>query len=333
MEHHHESHITYPHALPGPVRLRQCQHSQYNRQRRQCGWQNVCWCKPFVSSAWEGKAAHRIHRVHRFFDFNMAASGNNNIWTEVGASLTAGYSVMLTLEPTFGDNYTSMLPQIINGSLDPYIDAHIAGIKTLQAAWPAADIWMRFGHEMNGDWYPWGGLNGHNANTAQNYIDAFQHVVTRFRNAGLPAAMVKWVWSPNVWTTDNFSAYYPGDPYTDMISVSGFNFGPNTTLHPALVWESFNTIHKFTYDTLTTLHPNLPYFIGGVSSAESGGSKGAWIDDMTVQLLNGYPNMAGIFWFNVDKSGAGEANWTIDSSPASLAAVQRMYTTAKLWQR
>jgi len=295
-------------------------------------------------TTWEGKSGHKVHRVQHFYDFGAPAY----LWnTEIPTVLNAGYKVMLTMQPSVGatDPYSHLI-DIYTGVMDPYIDATINGIKNnIQPAFPNADIWMRFGHEMNGDWYPWGsGLNQgttvrHLGNTPQDYINAYRHVVDRFRAAGLASNIVKWVFSPNVWPTDNFSQFYPGDTYVDMISTSGFNFGTQTTLHPTLTWQTFNQIHQFTYNTLTTLHPTKPYFIAGISCAELGGptgqvgvDKAAWIDDMSNQLATAYPKMIGIFWFDVNKKPAGEADWRIDSSPQSLAAIQRMYGKQGVWK-
>ena len=64
-----------------------------------------------------------------------------------------------------------------------------------------------------------------------------------------------------------------------------------------------------------------------------GADKAAWIDDMTLQLKNGYPKLMGVFWFNVDKRASGEADWRIDSSVQSLGAIQRMYGASNIWRK
>ena len=229
-------------------------------------------------TTWEGKSGHRVHRAHHFYNFTLTPAAVQYMWnTEVVNMLNVGYKLVMTMEPTLGNNNVSLLKDIYSGVMDPYIDASINGILNVKVAYPNADIWMRFGHEMNGDWYPWGsGFNQgtsmrHLGNTPQDYINAYRHVVDRFRAKGLGSNMVKWVFSPNVWYKDNFSQFYPGDAYVDMISVSGFNIGPKTKLNPGLKWAGFNKIHLFTYQQLTSLHPNKPYFIAGVSCAELGG--------------------------------------------------------------
>ncbi|MDQ6973673.1 MAG: DUF5011 domain-containing protein, partial [Mariprofundaceae bacterium] len=299
---------------------------------------------PADFTAWEGKSGHKVQRIQHFYDFTAPPY----LWnTEVPSALNAGYKVVLTMEPRLGTNDgATHLRDIYAGVMDPYIDASIKGIKNnILPTWPNADIWMRFGHEMNGDWYPWGSdfnqgtTVRHLGNTPQDYINAYRHVVDRFRAAGLGRNIVKWVFSPNVWYKDNISQFYPGDAYVDMISVSGFNFGTKTTLHPTLTWQFFNKIHQYTYNLLTGMYPTKPYFIAGISSAELGGptgqvgvDKAAWIDDMTLQLSQGYPKLQGVFWFNENKKASGEADWRIDSSPQSLGAIQRMYGKQGLWK-
>jgi len=280
-------------------------------------------------TAWEGLAGHRVHRIHYFYDFYTPPT----LWTDIDAAMAAGYQVMLTMQATrWIAAQVTPLVDIYSGLMDTYIDANIQGILGLKATWPNADIWIRFGHEMNGNWYPWGSLNGHLGNTPQDYINAYRHIVDRFRKAGLGRNMVKWIFSPNVWVTDNFSQYYPGDNYVDGIGIAGFNFGSQTSSHPTLTWQNFNAIYQFTYDTLTRLYPNKAFFIAGVSSAELGGDKAAWIDNMSVQLSTGYPKVTGVFWFDENKKAIGEADWRINSSPATLAAIQRMYATLGLWK-
>ncbi|MBL1352711.1 MAG: DUF5011 domain-containing protein, partial [Zetaproteobacteria bacterium] len=293
---------------------------------------------------WEGKSGHKVQRIQHFYDFSAPAY----LWTnEVPSALNAGYKVVLTMEPRVGVNDgVTHLRDIYAGIMDPYIDATINGIKNnILTTWPNADIWMRFGHEMNGDWYPWGSdfnqgtTVRHLGNTAQDYINAYRHVVDRFRAAGLGSNVVKWVFSPNVWYKDNMSQFYPGNAYVDMISVSGFNFGTKATSQPTLTWQTFNQIHQLTYNLLTGLYPTKPYFIAGISSAELGGptgkfgvDKAAWIDDMTVQLSQAYPKLQGVFWFDENKKASGEADWRIDSSTQSLGATQRMYSKQGLWK-
>jgi hypothetical protein len=89
--------------------------------------------------------------------------------------------------PAHGANQPQYaLERITAGAFDGYI---------MQWARAAASfgqpMQIRFGHEMNGTWYPWSiGVNG---NSANDYRNAYRHVHDMFIAAG--AAQVQWVWS------------------------------------------------------------------------------------------------------------------------------------------
>ena len=62
--------------------------------------------------------------------------------------------------------------------------------------------------------------------------------------------------------------------------------------------------------------------IGEIASAESGGSKAAWITDaLSVQLPKNFPQVKAVLWFNwrIDEKGAWWP-WEIESSTASQQA-------------
>ena len=84
----------------------------------------------------------------------------------------AGRLPMMTWEPW---NHTTpsanpySLQAIAAGEFDAYLSAQG---KALAAV--GAPVAVRFAHEMNGDWYPWGlGVNG---NTPADYVAAYRHV-------------------------------------------------------------------------------------------------------------------------------------------------------------
>eukprot|EP01119_Soliformovum_irregulare_P017482 TRINITY_DN5208_c0_g1_i3.p1 TRINITY_DN5208_c0_g1~~TRINITY_DN5208_c0_g1_i3.p1 ORF type:complete len:283 (-),score=35.64 TRINITY_DN5208_c0_g1_i3:140-988(-) len=136
-------------------------------------------------------------------------------FTSVGNSL---HHPMLTWQP-WGTPFqkttnTYSLPNIAAGNHDTYIDTWVNGIKKLN--YP---FYLRFAHEMDGDWYPWGQNNG---NTPAQYIAAWRHIVDRFRNASV--TNVQFVWCPNNSNnggTDQ-ALYFPGDSYVDWICLDAY---------------------------------------------------------------------------------------------------------------
>jgi beta-mannanase len=102
--------------------------------------------------------------------------------------------------------------KVAAGRWDPYLRRVARGLKTLNQL-----TYIRFDHEMNGDWYPW-----HDDPSA--YVAAWRHVVDVFRQEN--ATNVKWIWAPNAtsWTTDGWldgvRPYWPGEAYVDYIGLT-----------------------------------------------------------------------------------------------------------------
>jgi len=81
-------------------------------------------------------------------------------------------------------------------------------------------------HEMNGNWYPWGGMV--NGNTTGDYVAAWRHLHDVFREEG--ATNVTWIWTPNGETIPNTAAnmperYWPGSQYVDWVGIDSYNWG------------------------------------------------------------------------------------------------------------
>ena len=217
---------------------------------------------------------------------------------------------MVTWEPwlyTQGPNQPQYsLRNIISGRFDAYITKWAQASK----AW-GHPYFLRFAHEMNGNWYPWSEqING---NTAGQYVQAWQHVHDIFTRVG--ATNVSWVWSPN---TENavstpLQELYPGPSYVDWVGMDGYNWGGVN----GNGWQSFNQIFQQTYTDLTALAPNTPLMIAETASAESNGNKANWITDaFTVQLPTYFPQVKAVIWFDQNK----ETDWRINSSLESQTA-------------
>ncbi len=202
-------------------------------------------------------------------------------------------------------NYT--LRSIINGDHDEYIRQSAQAIK--RAEMP---VFLRFAHEMNGNWYPWSGTT--NGNTAQEYKAAWQHVVELFRSEEV--TNVTWVWSPNSASYPNdplndLAAYYPGDDYVDWVALDGFNWG---TKQASSGWQSFDSIFQESYLKLVNL-TSKPIMIAEVASTELGGNKATWIKETLEQSLkDNYAQIRAVVFFNLNK----ETDWRIESSPTSV---------------
>lgn len=188
-------------------------------------------------------------------------------------------------------NQTEYDPQaIIDGRYDEYIR---------KWARDAADFkqpfFLRFAHEMNGNWYTWG-----NMNDPAEYINMWRHVHNIFAEEGATNAV--WVWSPNntdeYGNSDSIRSYYPGDEYVDWVAFSGFNWGTGSGYS---AWKSFREITDRAYNILSEY--NKPIMVAETSSSSTGGDKTAWFGN-TLKEIKDYPKIKAIIFFDEDKQNA-----------------------------
>ena len=225
-----------------------------------------------------------------------------------------GQQAMITWEP-FVSGYQP-LRAIANGEYDTYIRKFAEDSK----AW-GRPYYLRFAHEMNGNWYPWSpGVNG---NTSADYVAAWRHVHDIFVAEG--ATNVKWVWSPNEEAScpgcTPIEELYPGDSYVDLTAIDGYNWGTTD----ASGWRPFTSIFASTYDKITTVvAPSKPILIGETSSVEQGGDKAAWItSSYGTEIPNRFPRLVAVIWFHENEQPDRPQDWRVNSSPAALDAYQQ----------
>lgn len=132
------------------------------------------------------------------------------------AALESGETPLITWESWVPGTGGAARPgfanaEIAQGRWDGYVRRVADGLQDLSGT-----IYIRFDHEMNGDWYPW-----HDDPTG--YVAAWRHVVDVFRAEG--AGNVQWVWAPNAgWTTAGWLAsvrpYWPGSSYVNWVGLT-----------------------------------------------------------------------------------------------------------------
>ena len=212
------------------------------------------------------------------------------------------------------------LDEYIAGQHDAYVTQEAQEAKALG---PNVQILLRWGHEMNGNWYPWSGsLSGGDDDGGTNtgpakYIAAWKHVHDIFVQVG--ATNVVWVWCINVadvpqvdW--NHWTNYYPGDDVVDWVGLDAYNWGSSSS---CCVWTTFEDLVSAPYQDYVGKKPMM---LPETASAEVGGNKAAWIADMQTQLKTVYTGIQGVVWFDINK----ETDWRIASSQSSLAAYKAM---------
>ena len=208
----------------------------------------------------------------------------------------------VTSQPPFA------LSRIIDGSFDWYIRRWATGARD----W-GHPFFLRFDHEMNGDWFPWS--EGVNGNTAGQFVAAWRHVHNVFESVG--ASNVTWVWSPIIQYSEHtpLAEMYPGAAYVDWTAMDGYNFGTNPVSGDR--WTSFASVFGPTYAELLRLAPSKPIMIAEAGSSEYGGSKAAWLKQaLSVELPKAFPRVKAFVWFNSLKDG----DWPISTSASARSA-------------
>ena len=217
------------------------------------------------------------------------------------------------------------LRDIYNGNYDTYIRRWATDAKN----W-GHPFFLRFNHEMNGWWYPWGEgklssgaiVNG---NSAGDFIRAWRHVHDIFVSVG--ATNVTWVWAPNhMGTSSNYaslSTIYPGDAYVDWTGFSVYNkYSTWAGLNPLLTGSSGMTWFRNSYSLMLGVAPNKPMMLAEWASVEAGDGgtkKAAWITDaLTTQIPTNFPKIKAVVWMNWDINEG--RTYPIQSSTAATNA-------------
>jgi hypothetical protein len=216
----------------------------------------------------------------------------------------SGSVPMITWEPWTYKGKPFPLRRIAAGRYDPYVRT----AARAAARW-GHPIMLRFAHEMNGSWYPWG--RGHV--TPGVYKAAWRHLVEIFRANG--ATNVKWVWTPNVDVNGRFPfrSFYPGDLWVDWVGLDGYNWGGGHG------WRWFGQVFDRSYRELARISSR-PMVIAETGSSEKGGSKARWVRRALGRELPRMNRIRALVWFDESFNGL---DVRVNSSRAALRALRK----------
>jgi glycosyl hydrolase family 26 len=209
--------------------------------------------------------------------------------------------------------FSTPVQAIADGASDAYIRSFARSVHAL-----GLPVAISFGHEMNGNWYPWGTQQ----TTAAAFVAAWRHIHALFAKAG--ATNVIWVWNPNIINPMPGVAlrpYWPGARYVSWVGLTGYFAltGPQT--FSGVFGPTMREIRKF------TTRP----FIIAETAVETGPNEGP----ATLSLVEGAthtPGVLGFIWFDFNKDGV---DWRIESRPqvrADLATAIASLTLANVHQ-
>lgn len=266
--------------------------------------------------AYESLISREVSVVMWFQDFTCP------FYTDACETVNQHHSIpMITWEPWNALNHSDplyTLDNINSGSFDAYISEFAATAK----AW-GKPMFIRFAHEMNGNWYPWSGMN--NGQSGAKYISAWQRIYSTFEALGVKN--VTWVWCPMNYSVPNGAGYswndaanyYPGNGYVDWLAFDAY---ANSEADNSGTDES--VAYSGIYNTLQgSFFSNKPIMIGeNASGTFEAADKPGWITNAFNGIQNSYPRIKLYVWFNLNK----DSNWRVDSSPDSLNAFKAAMT-------
>jgi Glycosyl hydrolase family 26 len=203
---------------------------------------------------------------------------------------------------------------IASGRWDGYLRRYADAVRA-----SGLTVYLRYAHEMNGNWYPWQW-------DPAAYRQAWQHIVTVFRQQH--ATNAKFVWS-GLWLAGPIQhdavhhalAYWPGKAYVDAIGTTTINFGGDHLHYVSKLKPFIGKMHR---------KLKMPVMLTEVNTQYAG--RVQWLQDLATYAAN-TPWLTGIIWCQLPSYGAahmttGNLNWQVATDPdGSKAALRGLAAT------
>jgi mannan endo-1,4-beta-mannosidase len=188
------------------------------------------------------------------------------------------------------------------GAYDTYLKRLATDVASYGAK-TGHGVIIGFGHEMNGQWFPW----GYRHVAPKLFVKAWQHIVEVFRQQG--ADDVTWLWTVNI--IDNKGGipspapWWPGERYVTWVGIDGYYLQSSWTF-ASLFGPTIKAIRALTID---------PVLISETAAAPASAQPAKLAD-----LFAGVHSygLLGFVWFDADHAG----NWRL-STPAAFAAYRQ----------
>lgn len=188
------------------------------------------------------------------------------------------------------------------------VDDDLRRIADVLAAYDG-EVLLRFAHEMNAGWYPWG--SGVNGNVPDHYVWAWRHV---HRLVAPVAPRVRWLWAPvAAWWPDAapLRSWWPGEDVVDVVGLTGY---ARSDLGAATAEDTFGSAVA----ELTALTDD-PVLLA--ETGASGPGRTRWIRSLG-PFLEERPSVVGLVWFNTSPATTGATgDYRVDDDPEAARAL------------
>jgi mannan endo-1,4-beta-mannosidase len=209
-------------------------------------------------------------------------------------ALQYGATLLVDLDPT-----STTCGAIAAGQQDAFLGSYAQSVKAF-----GHPVVISFGHEMNGNWYPWGWTYTNPA----TFVAAWQHVVDVFRKVG--ADNVTWLWTVNAVSPGEgpIADYWPGDNYVTWVAFDAYYYNS---------YDSFSGVFGSTIAAIRQF-TSAPMLIGETAIGQVAG-QAANIPGLFAGVSSS--GLLGFVWFDEAQDyGIYHQDWRLEGNPAAVAA-------------
>jgi plastocyanin len=241
----------------------------------------------------------------------MAVDKEGNAWDEVFPSPYAYWSRDQGRIMSFGwdavlyGGGVARWADIADGDYDSDIDDRAQSIKAYGA--PAFFVFHHEPEDQVGQ-----------AGTEADFVDAYRHVVDRFRSKGVTNLSYALVLMASTYRYGDPDAFYPGDSYVDLVGADGYNWHGCPGRDDD--WISFADIFSDFRDF--GVAKDKPLYVaewGSMEDPDVPGRKADWIEDASATIRS-WPEVKMLAYYHNE----GDCPWWVDSSQRSLNAFKAM---------
>jgi hypothetical protein len=215
--------------------------------------------------------------------------------------------------------------KISTGAFDCYLRSFAESVAAIDGP-----VLLRFAHEFDGYWFPWG--MGRFTNTPETFVAAWQHIWEIFRGTEGAAPNARFVWSPlGCRCPEEMASMFPGETYVDYLGLTAFNWASFHTDEDGdpIRWQRLAEIVERRLAGFELL-PRIPVILTEVGSHYKGGNKATWIRNGYQALVRRFPQVVAAMYFDVDMTTLDDPthpeNWllTLPKDGSALKAYQAL---------